>query len=24
MPVKPAFGEIDYYRHMEGEDQQWM
>ena len=24
LPVKVAFGQIDYYRHMEGEDQQWL
>ena len=24
LPVKPAFGQIDYYRHMEGEAQHWM
>lgn len=24
LPVKPAFGQIDYFRHMEGDDQHWM
>ena len=24
LPLKPAFGEIDYYRDIEGEDYQWM
>ena len=24
LPQRPAFGEIDYYRHIEGENQQWM
>ena len=24
LPLRPAFGEIDYYRNVEGEDQHWM
>ena len=24
LPVKPACGQIDYYRHIEGDDQHWM
>ena len=24
LPLRPAFGEIDYYRNIEGEDQHWM
>ena len=24
LPVKPAFGELDYYRQMQGEEEDWM
>ena len=24
LPVKPAFGEIDYYRQMQGDEEDWM